>query len=188
MKTLCMDTSTNFLVIGLIENHQVIDSYQVAVPKKQSEFIFPELIRLFDRNDWSVDQLDQVIVSEGPGSYTGVRIAMTIAKVLCSQKDIPLFTISSFLMLAGEKTGTVLIDAKGKKVFVCPVSNGKLLEAPSLLSLDELNLSQEYIGDIHLIGKDYVEIDYLNNILALEQVWQKVENVHAFVPTYIKGV
>ena len=60
--------------------------------KKQSETIFVELNRLLKETNLDYKDIDRVIITKGPGSYTGIRIAMTIAKVLCSQMHKELYT------------------------------------------------------------------------------------------------
>ena len=81
MKTLCMDSAHKHLVIVLIEDGKIISACEKECWKRQSETLFPELINCFEEAKWSVDDIDEVVISDGPGSYTGVRIAMSIAKV-----------------------------------------------------------------------------------------------------------
>lgn len=69
--------------------------------EKQSETLFPALVSLMEEANWQVDDIEHVIITDGPGSYTGVRIAMTVAKVLCTRKQIPLSCISSLQLYAG---------------------------------------------------------------------------------------
>ncbi len=49
--------------------------------EKQSETLFPYFVSLMEEANWEVDDIEHVIITDGPGSYTGVRIAMTVAKV-----------------------------------------------------------------------------------------------------------
>ena len=79
MKTLCMDTAHRYLVIGLYENDCLINAVSRPSWKRQSETIFPELIRLMDEAGWVSEDIDEIVITDGPGSYTGVRIAMSIA-------------------------------------------------------------------------------------------------------------
>ena len=92
MKTLCMDTAHRYLVLALVEDSKVVASHMSQAWKKQSETIFVELLKLMEEAKWSVDDIDRVVISRGPGSYTGIRIAMSIAKVLTTRKDMDLYT------------------------------------------------------------------------------------------------
>ena len=113
MITLAMDTSHVFLVLALIKDDQLVDSVQKKCWKRQSEEIFPCLMDMMDRNGLKPDDIDAMVITEGPGSYTGVRIAMTIAKVFCVMKEKPLYTIGTLQLFAGRRNGRVILDARG---------------------------------------------------------------------------
>ena len=112
MITLCMDTSHTWLVIGLIKDDQVIGKVQEKCWKKQSEELFPRLTALMNDCHLQPEDIDQIVISKGPGSYTGVRIAMTVAKVFCAMADKPIYTVSTLLMYAGKKNCRVVTDAR----------------------------------------------------------------------------
>ena len=101
MKYVCMDTSHRHLVIALIEDQTVVAGCAIPSWKKQSETIFPKWIELMDQAGWQASQIGALVVSVGPGSYTGVRIAMTIAKVFATTRNVPLYTLSTLQLYAG---------------------------------------------------------------------------------------
>ena len=71
-----------------------------------------------------VEDIDSIVITEGPGSYTGVRIAMTIAKVFAATKKIDLYTISTLQLYAGNLNNTlVLLDARGNRVYSAAFDN-----------------------------------------------------------------
>jgi tRNA threonylcarbamoyladenosine biosynthesis protein TsaB len=188
MITLCMDTSHTWLAIGLIKDHQVIGKYQEKCWKKQSEELFPRLIELMDSLNLTSDDIDQIVISKGPGSYTGVRIAMTVAKVFCSMRNLPIYTISTLLLYAGKKDCRVVTDARGKRVYTCKFKDGKLLEGETAISINELSIEDEdIIGDASLVGKEDKWPDIIDNFNDLEDEWEKWDNVHLVVPEYLKS-
>lgn len=188
MITLCMDTSHTWLAIGLIKDHQVIGKYQEKCWKKQSEELFPRLIELMDSLNLTSDDIDQIVISKGPGSYTGVRIAMTVAKVFCSMRNLPIYTISTLLLYAGKKDCRVVTDARGKRVYTCKFKDGKFLENETAISIDELFIGDEdIIGDASLIGKEDKWPDIIDNFNDLENEWERWDNVHLVVPEYLKS-
>ena len=188
MITLCMDTSHTWLAIGLIKDHQVIGKYQEKCWKKQSEELFPRLIELMDSLNLTSDDIDQIVISKGPGSYTGVRIAMTVAKVFCSMRNLPIYTISTLLLYAGKKDCRVVTDARGKRVYTCKFKDGKLLEGETAISINELSIEDEdIIGDASLVGKEDKWPDIIDNFNDLEDEWEKWDNVHLVVPKYLKS-
>ena len=85
MISLCMDSAYKALVLGLYKDGTLIDGVSIEAFKKQSETIFVELNQLFGKTGLDYKDVDEVIITDGPGSYTGIRIAMTIAKVFCTQ-------------------------------------------------------------------------------------------------------
>jgi len=118
MYTLGIDTSFHYLVLVIIKDDKVIDYIYEAAFKNQSELIFVRINELFVRNALSPQALGAVVVTKGPGSYTGVRIAMTIAKVYCSQLQIPLYTLSSLALYAGSQPTLVVMDARANRAYV----------------------------------------------------------------------
>lgn len=191
MKTLCMDTTHKHLVIGLYEDEKCLASVNELAWKRQSEKFFPALMECMEKAGWSADDLDQVVVTKGPGSYTGERIAMTIAKVLCTTKHIDLYTISTFLMYAGTLENVeVILDARSKRAYTGWCHQGQLVkeEVRSLEAVNEdLNAGANIIGDIDLLGQEVCEYDFVANMMAVKPFWEKVENIHALTPHYLKS-
>lgn len=187
MKTLCMDTSHRYLVLALVEDKKVVASHMQEAWKKQSETIFVELIALMEEVKWSVDDIDRVVITRGPGSYTGIRIAMSIAKVLTTRKEIELYTISTLQLYAGLKDVYVMLDARSKRAYFGNVKNGELLVC-GIKTLDEISLLKDktILGDCELIGLEKSDIDFVENFVELEERYEKVDNKHALVPEYLK--
>lgn len=187
MKTLCMDTSHRYLVLALVEDDQVVVSHMEEAWKKQSETIFVELIKLMEEANWNVDDINEVVITRGPGSYTGIRIAMSIAKVLCSRKNIKLSTISTLQLYAGLKDTYVMLDARSNRAYFGNYKNGVLIEE-CIKPLDEIKMISDkaIIGDTDLIGLNKEPIDFVANFVALKDQYKIEENVHAVVPEYLK--
>lgn len=173
MKTLCLDSAHRHLVIGLYEDDKLVCGSANQSWKTQSETIFPELIRLMESAGWDSDDLDEVVITDGPGSYTGVRIAMCIAKVLCTRKNIPLYTISTLQLYAGlEENALVILDARSSRVYTGVLSHGAFIEEEHIETLDAIKekiSSKDYhlFGDCGLIEKESESIDFLSNFISL---------------------
>ena len=89
MRVIGMDTSYKYLNICLLDGDVVVDSLHMECFKQQSEWMIPKLKELMDRHGWVSEDIEAMVITEGPGSYTGIRIAMTVAKVFCSSMNIP---------------------------------------------------------------------------------------------------
>lgn len=190
MLTLCMDTSHVLLVVALIENDKVIGKIQKECWKKQSEEIFPALEELLKVSNKKVEDIDSIAITEGPGSYTGVRIAMTVAKVFAATKKLDLYTISTLKLYAGlTKNALVVLDARGSRLYSASYNSDNNLPL-AIRSIDEVKeYASNYtvIGDGHLIGATDNYPDVADNFLALKNDWTKNENVHLVEPEYLKS-
>lgn len=190
MITLCMDSSHKYLTIALYDNDKVLASISKEAWKTQSETIFPELVFLMEEVHLQSEDIDQVVITDGPGSYTGVRIAMTIAKVFCTSMKKPLYTLSSLQLYAGLcKDAFVMMDARSQRAYTGWIENGKLSE--EILTLEEIKQrlntnSMPMFGDLELIDKQGNEVDFVKNFIDLKEHWKFVENVHTLVPRYLK--
>lgn len=187
MNYLCMDTSHTWLAMSLISDDKIIAKVQEKCWKRQSEELFPRLIEMMESVNMGPEDIDGIVVSKGPGSYTGVRIAMTVAKVFCAMGDKPIYTLSTLQLYAGKKTCRVVIDARGKRVYTCAFQDGKPLEAEKAVSIDELEIHEEVVGDGKLVGLEDNWPDIAQNFLDLKDLWIKAENVHLVVPEYLKS-
>ena len=185
MKTLCMDTSHRYLVLVLIEDHEVKASYMKEAWKQQSETIFPELLNILSKAQWDIHELDRIVITAGPGSYTGLRITMTIAKVLCTQLHKDLYTVSTLLLYGGIEDTSVILDARSKRVYYGKVKHGKVLEE-CIKEIDALDLEENYVGDVGLIHQSKPIPDFVDHFLALEPYYEKVDHPHTLVPHYLK--
>lgn len=192
MKYLLMDTSHLDLNLALVDGETMVAQYTQPSPKTQSENIIPMIQQLFNAVEWRVDELDGVVITKGPGSYTGVRIAMTVAKVLCTTKHLELYTLSTLQALAGMHTNTMaLLDARSGRVFAGVYHEGKALSNDAILTCAEAKSfvhANQYqcVGDAHLIEQSSLNVQILHNMIQLKPLWEHVESIHQLTPTYLK--
>ena len=192
MKTLCMDTAHKNLIVALYENDRMICGIAREAWKRQSEDLFPAIIECMEKAGWDSTDLDEVVITDGPGSYTGVRIAMTVAKVLCTRLNIPLYAISTLQLYAGlDPNALVLMDARSRRAYVGILEEGRFLKAPCVMTLEEIEQlaaqgDLHVYGDAQLIGREALPSDYLDNFIALRPCYRRVENVHTLTPAYLK--
>lgn len=191
MRVIGMDTSYKYLNICLLDGDIVVDSLHMECFKQQSEWMIPKLKELMDRHGWVSEDIEAMVITEGPGSYTGIRIAMTVAKVFCSSMNIPLYTLSTLQLYASNREHTaVLMDARGKRAYIGKYHLGKAVMEDTVLPIDELSnvLTEDdfIVGDGSLVGKEDAFEDVAGHFLALRPEWKKVENVNLLVPKYLK--
>ena len=192
MITLCMDTSTQYLVIALIRDDQIVAKFQEKCWKKQSEELFPRLMDPMKEAGLEPEDIGQVVVSEGPGSYTGVRIAMTVAKVFCAMRNLPIATVGTLQLFAGmEPRARVVLDARGGRVYTAVYEYGVLSGTVEAKPCEEVKAeilgAETVIGDGSLVGREDHIPDLAENFLALKDQWKYAENVHLVKPEYLKS-
>ena len=189
MISLVMDTSNSYLAVGLFQDNMCLEAFQEKGSRRQSEKAIPTLKEVLDRHHIALKDVNEMIITSGPGSYTGVRVAMTIAKTLAAVSDV-----SSLAAYAGMNQALSVIDARGHKVFVGVYENGLPLIKEQVVALEDFaQLRAEYgdfelVGEIGCLGLDEKECDLCANIYALGQMADPIENVDLLVPTYIKDV
>ena len=91
---LLIDSSTNYSFLALYDN-QVIDTMVRQGKNDHSETLIDCLEKLLEKNNVDTKDINEILVGRGPGSYTGVRISGTIAKVLALVRNCKLYSFST---------------------------------------------------------------------------------------------
>ena len=115
MITLVIDASTYRGTVAVFRDREVASSVHATMRGAHSEALMPAVETALKQASLSVAGLSRVVCGEGPGSFTSLRIAGSIAKGICLGRGIPLFAVSSLGLAAASAsvTGTfvVTIDA-----------------------------------------------------------------------------
>ena len=88
MITLGIDTANQTLAIGVVEDEQILGQIQTNIKRNHSVTLMPAIDQLFADLQISPKDIDRIAVSDGPGSYTGLRIGVTTAKTIAYTLDI----------------------------------------------------------------------------------------------------
>ncbi len=217
MKILAIDSSNQTLAIGLMEDQTVLGQIQTTMNKNHSTALMPALADLTAKVGLAPSDLDRIVVAQGPGSYTGLRIGVTTAKTLADTLKIELVGVSSLKTIAANCVGITgwivpLFNARRKNVYagVYQWVDGKLqtVMADQHIALGEL-LTRLEDQNVYFVGVDVVDFQeeieqglpkaqinmipawqYPNGITLaqLGLLEEKVEDIHAFLPAYLKLV
>ena len=95
MITLGIDTANQTLAIGVVEDKQILGQIQTNIKRNHSVTLMPAIDQLFADLQMSPQDIDRIAVSDGPGSYTGLRIGVTTAKTIAYTLDNDLIGVSS---------------------------------------------------------------------------------------------
>lgn len=101
MKTLGIDTSNQVMSVALTEGTELVMEKTVNIKRNHSIQLMPAIEELVSEAGWKPRDIERVVVAKGPGSYTGVRIGVTVAKTLAYSLNAELVGLSSLHVLAG---------------------------------------------------------------------------------------
>lgn len=188
MLTLCIDTAYKYLTCALIKDDKIIASYCEECFKRQSEEVFLALDKIFKEANINKLDIDSICISKGPGSYTGTRIAMSIAKVISEVKHIDLYTISTLRLYASDKQNCmVLMNARADRAYVGVYDKDNQVLKDCVMFVSDIDPKDyEIIGDGSLLGKDDNFPDISDSFLKTKYMWEKVDNIAYLVPEYLK--
>ena len=186
MYTLFISTFDKIITIGLLKDGKVLDTNIKESTQNHSVYTMPMIESILNKNEVDVKKLSEIIVVNGPGSFTGVRIGVTIAKTFAYTLNIPIKTITSLLAYAvsldsNDKKVITISDMKGKYVGYFDYNN-KVIDYIYLKNSE----FSEYIKD----KEKYLVVD---NKFDLEKIYKYLLNVestlsHNVNPIYIKGI
>ena len=100
MTILYIDTSCSYLYTAIVKDGLLLSYKAEEFGQSLSEVALPKIVEMFQENNLSPKDVDKIIVVNGPGSFTGIRIGITIAKVYAWSTSIPITTISSLEAMA----------------------------------------------------------------------------------------
>lgn len=154
MKILAIDSSSKTATAAIVDENGVIGEYSIN-HLKHSVILMPMIDELLKMSDVKIHEITHIAVSEGPGSFTGLRIGAATAKGLAQALDIPVVGVSSLYGLAynvHEFKGIIcpIIDALRGNVYTFLMRGGRELEKLSDISVCS-------IGELTAILKNYSE-------------------------------
>ncbi len=131
-----IETATPICSVSLAKDGKVLDCIENHEGQTHAELLTVFIEQILERNQLHARDLSAVAVSSGPGSYTGLRIGVSVAKGICYGRNIPLITVPTLQAMAwgvahknkdGETLLCPMIDARRMEVYMC-VFNADLKE------------------------------------------------------------
>jgi tRNA threonylcarbamoyladenosine biosynthesis protein TsaB len=193
MISILIDTSNTDLAVGLAKDHVLVDEIEYEAWQKQSEFLVAELDKLMKKNGITRKDIGEVIASKGPGSYTGVRIALTVAKVMAFALDVPLYLVSSLEVKKAMTKATIcLMNARSKRSYMGVYEGETILVPDGVMTNDDvlkyLDSHKEYAvsGDTDYLGIKSLDIDVITNLVHADIERNRVKDPMTAKPVYLK--
>lgn len=170
--TLFIDTHDELITIALKYNDEIFVKTQTS-EYAHSVYTMPMIEELFKENNIDIKDLDKIIVVNGPGSFTGIRIGLSIAKTMAYALKIKINTISSLtaLLVSNETQNNkkaVIEDNKGYYVSVFDKDNNAVIE-------------ETYVEE------DTYDYELVENKLDIKKIIDYCENMESENPHFIKA-
>lgn len=203
MICLFFDTSSDLLKVSLIKDNKIIFDKELHIKNDHSSYLVPTIDEAFKSNNIDFKELDEIIVGNGPGSFTGTRISIAVAKTYAFSFNIPVYMISSLEELIYDNDGydfyVPIIEEKKDNLYF------SIFDKDKKRVMDDTYSSTEYMykkleeldGKILLISlsnKEYEKYDTVKasinalNIMKNIDVNNEKVNPHLLKPNYIKKI
>ena len=192
MITVLLDSSNTNLSVGVARDNLLLECISYEAWQRQSEYMILELDKLFTKYGITKDDISDVIVAKGPGSYTGVRIAITIAKTIATALDAKLYAVSSLRVLKdGVQPSICLINARSGRSYISVYEGLKtLLEDQIMKNEDVLKYIENHpeysvCGETKYLGIEGVISNNIEEMLSLKESLDSI-NPLSLKPVYMK--
>lgn len=161
MKILAIDTSANTSTVAVLENDTLIGLFSANIKNKHSEVLLPMVKNLLESLSLTNEDIDAYAVSQGPGSYTGIRIGAATIKGLAFQTNKACVGVSTIEALANnleffEGIVCPVMDARREQVYAGAFLNGeRIINDQCILIKDLIPMLEKYGVPIYFCGDGY---------------------------------
>ncbi|MBR4261155.1 MAG: tRNA (adenosine(37)-N6)-threonylcarbamoyltransferase complex dimerization subunit type 1 TsaB [Clostridia bacterium] len=184
MKILAIDTSSNICSVSILEDKNIIIEKHNDDEKTHSQKLMPLIDEMFKEVNLTLDDIDLLACSQGPGSFTGIRIGISTVKAFADVKNIPIIGVTSLESLAYNISNNgliaTLIDAKHDNVYFAlyKLDNGiytQIIEPISdsisnaMQALKAYSTPITFVGDGAIAHKDLLINEFSDCILASDE-------------------
>ena len=192
MYTVLLDSSNTNLSVGVAKDNLLLESISYEAWQRQSEYMIPELNKLLEKYNVNRNEINAVMVAKGPGSYTGVRIAITIAKTIAVSLGVKLYPVSSLrAQKDGKNPSICLINARSGRSYIGVYEGNETILEDQIMKNDEVlkyvadHPSYSICGDVKYLGFESKETNNVLEMLSLKDVVEDV-NPLSLKPVYMK--
>lgn len=196
MYSLLLDSSNTNLSVGICKNNQIIYQKSFSCWQRQSELMIPEIEKGLKEVSLSLLDFEEIVCAKGPGSYTGVRIALTIAKIISQMSGAKLILVSSLMAMGNaNKKYIALMNARSNRSYIGIYDLGEVVLKDQVVTNEEvLDIIEKYLkegyvlkGSLDYLKKGYQSTnDVIDGLLSHSLICEAVINPISLCPTYLK--
>lgn len=158
MKILAIDTSTTHSSCSVMEDNNIVGDFSINQSMSHNEILLVMVDEVLKKLNIDIEDIDLFVAVTGPGSFTGIRIGVTVVKALAMALNKPIVAVNTLEALSfgifSDKKKIPLIDARGERVYYGVyegISNTNIV-APALLTIDELLEEFSNKGEFVFVG------------------------------------
>ena len=172
MKILAIDTSTTHSSCAVMDDNNIVGDFSINQNMSHNEILLVMVDEMLKKLNIDIEDIDLFVAVTGPGSFTGIRIGVTVVKALAMALNKPIVAVNTLEALSfgvfSDKKKIPLIDARGERVYygVYEGINNENIVAPALLTIDELLEEFSDKGEFVFVG-DCVNL-YKDRILSIK--------------------
>lgn len=192
MYTVLLDSSNINLSVGLAKDNVLLKEISYEAWQQQSEYMIVELNKLLEEFDVNYKDIDSIMVAIGPGSYTGVRIAITIAKTMALACNAKVYPVSSLRIEKDYQNPSIcVINARSGRSYVGLYEGSKIIKEDSIWKNDEViqfvneNPMYSLCGNAKYLGLEGKEVSVIKQMLSLKDDIEPIDNYLALKPVYM---
>ena len=160
MTVLYLDTSSSYFYASIYQDGKILGEENVFLGKEMSSKALPQLKALLEKTGITPSQVDRIMIVDGPGSFTGIRIGMTIAKVYAwtlEKEIVPISGLLSMTLSVPSKLVLPILDARRGYVFGALYQEGHEVISKGHYRLEELLEKAKQYGAYTLVSNDTFE-------------------------------
>lgn len=179
MYTLFLDTHSSIINVSLIKEEKIITKEKESF-QSHSVFFLPMIKEILDEEKITLKDIKEIIIINGPGSFTGIRIGLSVAKIMGYSFNIPIYPVSSLtaFLISSDITDNkmcVIEDNKGYYISVFDKKNNPIIK-------------EKYVED--LSSFKYKIVKNTLNILKVVEYSKNIKqvNIHKLKANYIKKI
>ena len=200
MITLYLDTTSSFLYAGIIKDNKLVSEVKEHLGKDLSVYTLDRVSKMIEEANLTPKDINKIIVVNGPGSFTGIRIGITIAKTYAWALGTKITTISSLDAMAVSSSfdgyKIPVIDARrDSSYFGIYDKDNNLVEENRYASNEEIIEKANKLDDKYTLISNETSIEYQNiekynpDILKIvnKYIDKKGINPHGVNPIYLKS-
>lgn len=171
MTKLWIDTATDFLFLAITQDNRLVESLVVKADKKHSDIALYTIQDCLRKNNISANDIQNIYIGAGPGSYSGIRIARMIAKTVQLVSPITCYQFSTLQLIHNVTKNNHFVLRAGKDVVYARVNNQDQLESRE----------ESYL----LFDKTVEEAEINLTYEALDQL--EIQDIQNHLPNYLKA-